>query len=224
MIVDARVGLLGSARLRRALTFVLVGGLGPLVGRGGAQETVPKRPELLPREEEFALAISAAPEHLRDGASVYVLETNGFVKAREGTNGYSCIVNRDHPLNRKPTCYDSEGSGTILPKVIYVGELLMKGLPPAAIRDSVNRGFETGRFIAPRRAGVAYMLSDGIRNYDPSTGEIRSFPPHIMFYAPNVTNDDIGTNWQAVRQKPWLPFVAYEGPHGFFVVVVGESN
>src|SRR5260370_14003277 len=32
-----------------------------------------KTPELMPREQETALALSAAPKHLRNGATVYVL-------------------------------------------------------------------------------------------------------------------------------------------------------
>lgn len=116
MIVGPFLRPFGSSRMVPAAVFVLIAALRPLTGNAGAQEAVPERPELLPRDEEFALAVSAAPEHLRGGAAVYVLEETGFVKAREGTNGYSCIVNRDHPLNRKPTCYDSEGTATILPR------------------------------------------------------------------------------------------------------------
>jgi hypothetical protein len=96
-------------------------------------------PELLPREKEIELALSAAPEHLRKAAGVYVLERNGFVKARESTNGFTCIVNRDHPLSLKPVCFDAEGTATILPKILRVGELLMQGVPMSQI-DQGNRG------------------------------------------------------------------------------------
>ena len=100
------------------------------VGSGAAEKVaVPKTPALLPREQEMNLALSAAPEHLRDKAGVYVLEKDGFVKVRDSGNGFTCIVNRDHPLNQKPTCYDAEGAAAILPKVQRVGELLMQGKP-----------------------------------------------------------------------------------------------
>ena len=75
-------------------------------------------PEILSREKEVALALSAGPEHLRQGAAVYALERNGFVKVRDGSNGFTCIVNRDHPLNQKPVCFDAEGTATILPKAL----------------------------------------------------------------------------------------------------------
>ena len=181
-------------------------------------------PELLPREKEIALALSAAPEHLRNDAGVYVLERNGFVKVRSSTNGFTCIVNRDHPLNQKPVCFDAEGTATILPKILRVGELLMRGKPMSEIDVEIAEGFRTGKYISPRRSGVAYMLSGDIRNFNPQTGKVESFPPHVMFYAPNLTNADLGTTREALKKDPSLPFVAYEGPHGYIIVLAGDKH
>jgi len=181
-------------------------------------------PELLPREKEIELALSAAPEHLRKGAGVYVLERNGFVKVRESTNGFTCIVNRDHPLSLKPVCFDAEGTATILPKILRVGELLMQGVPMSEIDKEITEGFRTGKYISPRRAGVAYMLSGDIRNYNPRTGKVESFPPHIMFYAPNLTNADLGTTPEALAKDPSLPFVAYQGPQGYIIVLASSRQ
>lgn len=176
-------------------------------------------PELLSREKEVALALSAAPEHLRQGAAVYALERNGFVKVRDSSNGFTCIVNRDHPLNQKPVCFDAEGTATILPKILRVGELLMQGKSMSEIDSEIAEGFRNGKYISPRRAGVAYMLSGDIRNFSPRTGKVESFPPHVMFYAPNLTNADLGITPEALAKDPSLPFVAYQGPHGFIIVV-----
>jgi hypothetical protein len=181
-------------------------------------------PELLPREKEIELALSAAPEHLRKGAAVYVLERNGFVKVRDSTNGFTCIVNRDHPLNQKPVCFDAEGTATILPKILRVGELLMQGKPMSEIDAEIAEGFRTGKYISPRRIGVAYMLSGDIRSFNSRTGNVESFPPHVMFYAPNLTNADLGTTPEALASDPSLPFVAYQGQHGFIIVVNNESK
>lgn len=171
-------------------------------------------------EEETRLALSAAPDHLRDGAGVYALTPDGFKQVRESTNGFTCVVNRDHPLALKPTCYDAEGTRTILPKVVFVGEQLLRGASLDEIKRQVTAKFASGEFTSPARAGVAYMLSKEIRNVNPQTGAISGFPPHVMFYAPNVTNADIGTTREAARATRWLPFVAYQGPQGFIIVVV----
>jgi hypothetical protein len=195
----------------------------PDAKRSGAANPQPL-PELLPREKEIALALSAAPEHLRNNAGVYVLERNGFVKVRDSANGFTCIVNRDHPLNQKPVCFDAEGTATILPKILRVGELLMQGKPMLEIDAEIVEGFRTGKYISPRRAGIAYMLSGDIRNYNPRTGKVESFPPHIMFYAPNLTNADLGVTPEALAKNPSLPFVAYQGPHGFIIVVSSDTK
>ncbi len=181
----------------------------------------PDRPEVLPAAEEMRIALSAAPDHLRDGAGYWALEEDGYVLARETENGFTCIINRDHPLNRKPTCYDAEGTRTILPKVVFVGNLLMQGTSVADVRAQVQEGFASGRLIAPERPGVAYMLTDEIRNYNPGTGQVGTFPSHMMFYAPNLTNADIGAPPTHDPEAPWLPFIAYQGPHGFMIVLPG---
>lgn len=181
-----------------------------------AQTTPSSKPEVLPFEREMALALSAAPEHLRSGAGVYVLETAGFRLARESKNGFTCIVNRDHPRNLKPTCFDAEGTATILPKIVQVGAWFMEGKSLEEIDALIKQGFRSGRFVSPRRPGVAYMLSGDIRNVNPRTGQVSSFPPHVMFYAPNLTNADIGSTGDGTDG---MPFIAYQGPHGFMIMM-----
>jgi hypothetical protein len=178
------------------------------------------KPALLPRDQETALALSAAPAHLRSGAAVYVLRANGFVKIRESSNHFSCIVNRENALDLRPTCYDAEGTETILPKVIQIGAWLMAGKSPSEITELVADGFKRGRFIAPRRPGIAYMLSEENRKFDPWTGAVAAVQPHVMFYAPNLTNADIGSN----GGRDGLPFIADCGPHGFMIMMPSKSD
>lgn len=54
----------------------------------------------LSREGRVRLSVSAAPPEVAGSATVYLLERTGYVKVRDGTNGFSCIVDRQHPLNR----------------------------------------------------------------------------------------------------------------------------
>ena len=174
-------------------------------------------PEVLPRNQEVRLALSASPVTLRDGAGVYALEQNGFVLIRESTNGFTCIVNRDSPWNLKPVCYDAAGSEAILPVTVLFGERLMQRVSVNEIRREIEEGFESGIYSAPSRPGVAYMLSNEIRNCR-AADSCGTFPPHIMFYAPNMTNADIGTSRELMQENSMFPFIAYQGPHGFMVV------
>jgi hypothetical protein len=83
---------------------------------------------LLPEAEEIQLALEAAPEHLRAAATVYVFGEEGYRKVRSGTNGFTCLVNRDGNQSGdndlKPTCLDAEGSRNILPVMLRVCELI----------------------------------------------------------------------------------------------------
>src|SRR5215470_246609 len=93
---------------------------------------VPPKLEKMPEALEIRFASSAAPPHLRDNATVYVLDpAKGYVIARQGTNGATCIVVRsdwqwpDPPFRDDvywPVCYDSEGSKTLLQDYLYAAE------------------------------------------------------------------------------------------------------
>jgi hypothetical protein len=206
--------------IRKAISLPALAAVLLFSGPLGAAPLDPGVPDLLPPDQEMQMALDALPAHLQAGAGVYVLESRGFVRVRESRNHFTCIVNRDAPLNRKPTCYDAEGTATILPVVLRVGELLMQRVPLDRIRAEIKAGFKKGTFVSPRRAGVAYMLSGEVRVYDPATKRFGSFPPHVMFYAPNLTDDDIGSDGNVERG---LPFIGYQGPQGYMIVVCGSE-
>src|SRR6266446_9229026 len=195
---------------------------------------LPTQPQLLlPHEQEIELALKASPIHLRNGATVYTFGKNGYEKARAGTNGFNCMVNRDGIQNGDtavhPTCWDPEGSRTILPVMLRVGELLAQRKSAAEIKRDIDEGFAQGRFHSPAKAGIAYMLAGDVK-FDPKTGKLSDteFPSHYMIYAPGLTNSDIGVTTDGMKQTPGLPFV-YSGYSGgartaYIIVMAGESG
>lgn len=186
----------------------------------------------LPPDQEIELALSAAPEHLRSDATVYVFGRHGYEKVRSGKNGFTCMVNRDGNQSGdndlKPTCWDSEGSAAIVPVMLRVGELMAQGKTSEEIALDIDRAFSERRFFSPRKSGVAYMLRGDVQ-YDPKTKEISKtlFPPHYMIYAPGVTNADIGMNMDAYRKHPSLPLV-YGGYSGgartAYIIIVAATD
>ena len=190
-------------------------------------------PIFLPQQQEIELALSAGPEHLRLEATVYVFGKKGYEKIRSGKNGFTCMVDRDGNQigdnDLKPTCWDAEGSATIVPVMLRVGEMLAQRKTADEIRQDVDRGFSEGRFVSPRKTGIAYMLRGDVQ-YDPKTMAISKtlFPPHYMIYAPGVTNADIGINMDAYKRHPSLPLV-YAGYSGgartaYIIVMATEDK
>lgn len=195
--------------------------LGVLVFAGGmvfgqARVESVQSQSLLSPDKEIELALKAAPIHLRKDASVYVFGKTGYEKSRTGTNGFNCMVNRDGTQNGDftlhPTCWDPEGSRTILPVMLRVGELIAQNKSAGEIKQDIEEGFAKGRFHSPGKSGIAYMLAGDVK-FDPKSGQLAEtvFPPHYMIYAPGVTNADIGMSKEATT--PGLPFV-YAGYSG----------
>lgn len=189
--------------------------------------------ELLPPEQEIELATSAAPEHLRKGATVYVFGKKGYEKARTGKNGFTCLVNRDGAQTGdqtlRPTCWDMEGGQTIVPVMLRVGELLAQDKSAAEIKRDIEAGFGDGRFHEPSKTGIAYMLSGDVKKFDAKTGKVVSldFPPHYMIYAPGLTNADIGMTKEGYQINPSLPAVysGYSGgSHTAYIIVLAVQH
>src|SRR4051812_4828480 len=170
---------------------VLLVALLPLAGSAFAADAPPDHP-LFPRDLEIELALSAAPPHLRDAATVWVLDTGGYVKARDGRNAFSCIVSR-RGGDLFPVCWDAEGARALMPIDLADGTLRLGGASNADIERTIAAGFKDGRYRAPATAGLAYMLSPLRYKIDESGAVTRSNPnPHVMFYGPGLTDADIG--------------------------------
>src|ERR1700690_2234892 len=87
-----------EVRIRKAQAIVVAAVLLFALAAGAEDKQTPatmKKIEPLPRDLEIQLALSALPPHLRDNATVYVLNPDkGFEVARKGTNGFHTFVAR----------------------------------------------------------------------------------------------------------------------------------
>jgi hypothetical protein len=175
----------------------------------------------LPREERIKLAESAAPPEISGKATVYVLERTGYVKVREGTNGFTCFVDRQTPLNSEPTCFDAEGSASTLLSRLYAEEQRAKGKSEEQIKSEIETGYKTGKFRAPQKPGIVYMMSEHIYLLVPGTNRMVHVPPHLMFYAPYATDKDIGSP----PPSPNMPHLIRAGqPDAVVIVMPGPQQ
>ena len=185
------------------------------------QPAASQQPRLMDREKEIALALSACPAAVAGKAAVYVLESAGYVKVRDSQNGFTAIVQHSQPASQEPQCMDAEGTRTFLPRIRKVAELRAQGKSPEEIKRFVADAFAKGVFQAPTRPGVDYMLStENVVPVD-DKGTIASFPPHVMFYAPYLTNADLGSDGNIAGPA----FIAGEGsPHALIIVPLGPHT
>jgi hypothetical protein len=160
--------------------------------------------------------MSGAPLEISSNATVYVLERSGYVKVRDGSNGFTCIVERETPLTMEPECYDAEGSATTLQTRLYAEEQRAKGTSEDKIAADIEAGYRSGKFLAPRKPGLVYMMSEQNHVLNPATNQIIHFGPHLMFYAPYATDKDIGSP----PSEKGMPFLVHAGRPDALIIVV----
>src|SRR5262249_17920734 len=74
------------------------------------RSTANQRPPLMDRQKEIALALSACPPSVASKAAVYILDRAGYIKVRDGENGFTAIVQHAVPTSQDPQCMDAEGT------------------------------------------------------------------------------------------------------------------
>ena len=158
---------------------------------------------------EIALARTAAPASISDGAEVLVLGRNGYTAAVKGSNGFVCLVERAfaaatdfsefwNPKNRSPNCVNAAAARTYLPAVLLKAKLVMAGKSKTEIAQAIRSAMDSKQLPEPEPGAMSYMLSkqqylnDGAGNWR----------PHLMWFVPG----DVTKTWGA--DLPGSPILA----------------
>lgn len=230
-----------EVKMRRIRTVMVIAGLlFSLTASAENRQTpeVTNRLEPLPRDLEIQLALSALPPHLRDNATVYVLNpARGFEVARKGTNGFHAFVARtgddtfkgSWPLTEYrddilyPISFDKAGVKAQMRIFFDAAEMQADGTPPGELKKIIKDRYNAGFYKAPERAGISYMLSPVLRTYfnpEESDRVTTINFPHVMYYAPDVSNEDIG----AGKLGGMYPFLILHGHHGYMIQPLGLTE
>lgn len=178
--------------------------------------------ELTP-ECEAALALSAGPAHLREQAGVYTLGAQGYEELRPSSNGFTCLVERNHEQALIPQCFDARSNEAHVALLRDEGKLIRAGMPFAEILEKRAQALADGEYPPASGPGVVYMISD--YNYiQGNRGDLVWVAPHVMFHAPNLTEADIGADPAAALANPGLPIIANHGPHAFMVSFTRQAS
>jgi hypothetical protein len=192
--------------------------------------------EQMPAKLETQFALSAAPPGLRDKATVHLLDPRkGYQLSRHGTSGVTCIVQRtaweladfrnDIYI---PLCYDAVGTKTYLKVIMDAAALRAQGMSPAALKVEMERRYSDKTYKAPEKAGVSYMVAPIQRTVAPPDLKVHTVSlPHVMFYAPYITNEDIGAVPDlSVHSSLLNPFIDKQGnaEQSYVIQLIGEAE
>jgi hypothetical protein len=196
-----------------------------LPGAGGSAHAAmaPIAPYLMAsRDQEIALARSAAPASIAAHASVMVLGEHGYVTVVKGTNSFVCLVVRswDNELDVKsgvfwnpkfhaPFCLNAAGADFELPLYLLRTRWVIAGASEKEIAARENAAWAAGKLHEPKPGAMCYMMS---RQADLGGGPWHS---HVMFYQPHDTPASWGAN------LPGVPIMAGASDHAtvFYLIV-----
>jgi hypothetical protein len=105
---------------------------------------------------------------------------------------------------------------------MFTEEQRASGTSEIQIKALVEDGYKKGRFKAPGRPGLVYMLSDHNYVFDPKRKAVIHFPGHLMCYAPYATQKDVGSG----PGGPYMRLVdgRYAEAENLGAVVNGDRN
>lgn len=188
--------------------------------------------ERMPPQLETQFALSALPAAMREQATVYLLDPKkGYQLSRQGTSGVTCVVERTAWEQADfrddiyvPLCYDAEGTKTFLRVIMDTAALRIQGMSPAALKGEIEKRYQNKTYKIPGKAGLSYMVAPVMRTWMLPDWRVHTMPmPHLMFYAPNMTNEDIGA---VPNSGLAYPFVFKEGiaEQGYMIQLLGEAE
>jgi hypothetical protein len=193
-------------------------------------------PYLMDRNEETALARSAAPWGLGNDAAIWVLGAKGYEKVSEGSNGFNCFVGRGwsgpilartrdgkQVLNpdtfdrgvRAPHCFNTIASESILPWHFLLTNSLIQGVPAERLHQVAAAALKDGRLKVPAPQAFAYMTSSKQHLSD----RFENWRPHIMLYLPYTSNKVWGSQG---FNHDYPSVVEAETPWAVAVIPIGK--
>ncbi len=175
---------------------------------------------------EIALARSAAPASIADGAEVMVLGWEGYTTAVKGTNGFLCMVERGwgagtddpgfwNPKIRAPHCFNPAAARSFAPIYLMKTKLVLAGKSKVEIVQATNAALDRKELPALEPGAMVYMMSK--QQYLSDDG--KSWHPHLMFYVAGNAAKSWGAN------LPGSPVMAANDPEEratIFLVWVGK--
>jgi len=178
------------------------------------------------RDSEIALARSAAPASMSDGAEVMVLGRSGFTTAVKGTNGFLCLVERSwgaasddpefwNPKVRSPICFNSAAASTFATIFLMKTKLVLQGKSKTEIAAATDAALDKKELPALEPGAMCYMMSK--QQYLNDRG--KSWHQHLMF----LVSGDAAKSWGA--DQPGSPILAAYDPEErvtTFMVWVGN--
>lgn len=152
-------------------------------------------------EEQIKIAVLAAPEEFREGATVYGLDENEEpIILRDGTNQFVCVA--DNPKTRfQVSCYHE----SLEPFMNRGRELRKEGKKPQEIFDIREAEAKAGTLTMPKEPAAMHVYFGDNVHYNAAENTIEGARYRYVVYIPFATQESTGLSLRPNGQgHPWL--------------------
>jgi hypothetical protein len=166
-------------------------------------------------EIQIAGAVAAAPEGLRDGATVYGYGPGGaFVQLREGEGEMICLADRPGDDLFRVACYHS----SLEPYMSRGRELRAEGLEGAETINQRHAEADAGELEMPAAPATIYNLGGPLEIFNAETGEVTGGSYVWAIYTPYASEESTGL--PTTPQAPGAPWIMRPGTASSHIMVV----
>ena len=171
------------------------------------------RPRVLPAEQQIAAAVTAAPEEMRQGATVlgYTADAR-LVVLRKGTNDLVCLASDPVAERFHVACYHR----SLEPFMARGRALRARGLKDEAVDSARYAEIRAGTLKMPSQPAALYSLTGPVESFDASTGTVAGARPLYVVYIPFATEATTGLSARPVQGAPWIMFPGTPKAHIMF--------
>ena len=163
--------------------------------------------EVAPEAHQVAAAVWAAPEDLREGATVLGYSPSGGVGVlRRGSNQMHCLADTPDDDQFSVACYHKD----LEPFMARGRELTKQGYKGKERHQMRWKDVDEGRVKMPREPRMLYVLTG--KSYDASANEV--IEPYLRWvvYTPYATPESLGIP-ATPDSGPWLMYPGTPGAH-----------
>ncbi len=165
-------------------------------------------------DDQIAMAVQAAPEQLREAATVYGYDGSGeFVMLREGDNNMVCVADDPNRDGFQVVAYHKD-----MHLFMMRGrELRAEGKTPDEIFEIREQEAKDGSLFMPDHPSNMTLLEGSEVTMNPATGELGGVFLRSVVYIPWATSESTGL--PAKPTVPGGPWIMNPGTHRAHIMV-----
>ena len=170
--------------------------------------------EIPNKAQQISRAVLAAPQDMRDGATVLGYDAEGkIVNLRQGTNSIICVADNPNQEGFNVACYHKD----LEPFMKRGRELRAEGKNRQEVFDAREAEIKAGKLEIPAQTTLHVLAGKDV-TFDPETGEAIGANYRSVIYIPFATAESTGLPTEP--QVPGGAWIMEPGTHRAHIMVV----